>query len=64
MSELFDHGFVGPGGQAQSDLADENVRWLTDYCVLLIDADGSRFEIPDIRVLGQRMARMITENLQ
>jgi hypothetical protein len=44
--------------------SDENVRWLTDYCVLLIDADGSRFEIPDIRVLGQRMARMITENLQ
>jgi hypothetical protein len=31
MSELFDHGFVGPGGQAQSDLAEENVCWLIGW---------------------------------
>jgi Domain of unknown function (DUF1854) len=44
--------------------SDENVRWLSERCVLLIDVDGNRFEVPDISVLDQGSARMLRENLQ
>jgi hypothetical protein len=45
-------------------ISDENVRWLSERCLLLIDVDGNRFEVPDINALDQGMARILTENLQ
>ncbi len=44
--------------------SDENVRWLSERCVLLIDVDGNRFEVPDTSALDQGSARMLTENLR
>jgi Domain of unknown function (DUF1854) len=44
--------------------SDENVRWLSERRVLLIDVDGNRFEVPDISVLDRGMARMVIEYLQ
>jgi hypothetical protein len=43
--------------------SDENVRWLSERRLLLIDVDGNRFELSDINALDQRKARMLTENL-
>jgi len=44
--------------------SDENVRWLSERCVLLIDVDGNRFQVPDINALDRRSARMLAENLK
>lgn len=43
---------------------DENVRWLAEGRLLLIDVDGNRFAVPYIRGLDQRSARILTENLR
>lgn len=37
----------------------ENAQWLSDHHLLLIDVDGNRFEIPDIRRLDDRSQEFI-----
>jgi hypothetical protein len=44
--------------------SDENVRWLGQLRVLLIDVDSNRFEVPDLNALDQKSVRMLVENLQ
>jgi hypothetical protein len=43
--------------------SEENVRWLSQHRVLLIDVDGNRFEVSDLHALDKRSARMLVENL-
>jgi hypothetical protein len=38
----------------------ENVQWLGDHHVLLIDVDGNRFDVPDIRSLDARSREILT----
>lgn len=40
----------------------ENAQWLSDHHLLLIDVDGNRFEIPDVRTLDQD-SRMYVETI-
>jgi hypothetical protein len=43
--------------------SDENVRWLSERCLLLIDVDGNRLKVPDISGLDQVSARLLADNL-
>ena len=37
----------------------ENAHWLSDRRLLLVDVDGNRFEIPDLKRLDQKSLRLI-----
>lgn len=37
----------------------ENAQWLSDHHLLLIDVDGNRFEVPDVRQLDARSREYI-----
>jgi len=43
--------------------SDENVRWLGERRLLLIDVDGNRLTVPDISALDPVSARLLAENL-
>jgi len=43
--------------------SDDSVRWLSERSVLLIDVDGNRLVVPDIRALDNGSARLLAENL-
>jgi hypothetical protein len=38
----------------------DTIRWLGDHRLLLIDIDGNRFEVHDIRSLDRRSAKLLT----
>jgi hypothetical protein len=40
----------------------ENAQWLSDNHLLLIDVDGNRFELPDIKSMDAR-SRMFVETI-
>lgn len=44
--------------------SDENVRWLSERRVLMIDVDGNRFEVPDIDTLDAKSADLLREHLR
>ncbi len=37
----------------------ESARWLGEHRLLLVDVDGNRFEIPDLKALDKRSARLV-----
>jgi hypothetical protein len=37
----------------------ETMRWLGDHRLLLIDVDGNRFEVHDVRLLDRRSAKLL-----
>ena len=39
--------------------ASENAQWLGDHRLLLVDADGNRFEIPDLNALDKKSLRYV-----
>ena len=39
--------------------AAENAQWMGEYRLLLVDVDGNRFEIPDLRELDRKSANLI-----
>ena len=41
----------------------ENAQWLGDYRLLLVDVDGNRFEIPDMRLLDKRSLGFVEQVL-
>lgn len=43
--------------------SDENVRWLGERSLLLIDVDGNRLTVPDISELDRASARIVADNL-
>jgi len=43
--------------------SDQNIRWLGERSLLLIDVDGNRLSVPDISELDRASARMLADNL-
>lgn len=41
----------------------ENAQWLGDHHLLLLDVDGSRFEIPNVAALDERSRKIISNVL-